>query len=678
MLRVNPWIRLLLAGMACGLLAAAEFPISAAGTVSGFEMNHGDTVRYRLRNGQIRTIVLEKTSASVLLTNLRQLRTVQSDGGTLYEMRARVRVDGHPLDLVHYVGSQESFAVPYVINGMRLWLDAVRDALDVMTDNHGGFSGCAMAHQARFAANDLQDPIAPETLHPWFPLKRPMLDIADCYNGDDPYFGAFEGAECHAGLDLDMPMGTPLYAPVDIDDHYYFNSLAAGDNNNRWRGFHRWPGGTLWTLQVHHVATLLAPEHTPIRRGAYYADAAGAWIGSNEHSHFVFKVRPPGQTADIMLDPWLIFWQLCEQERRSAGEILAAQRPFSPAATGEPVFFSSEGSRRGRWGVRFDTYWTFGDGGFSTEPNPRHVFCRPGIYPVTLTVWDGVDRASATQLITVDGEPVARPALVLSAPDETSFVQRAAEVRDTYGIAPAGEPHTILVVARLKGSQTRSREVLASNAGGGTLPALGTPEIRYERAAGWLRVAWTGEAGHRRLAVEASQKGLTPGYYRATVTVGCPGCVNGPQQFRVVLEVKQWRPPRDVIVDDDSPAFYATPGFWLTPKFRRWKEKGFGGGYRVNGGRAGAGQFVRFTPDLRAGAYEVSLAAETPFQPGTRFTAQVRSRGGLKALDVNPDQSRLLGTFEFSEGADGYVQILAAGSSGQIFADAVRFHRIGD
>jgi len=33
-----------------------------------------------------------------------------------------------------------------------------------------------------------------------------------------------------------------------------------------------------------------------------------------------------------------------------------------------------------------DWYWVFGDGGESTERNPRHVYERPGLYSVTLTV----------------------------------------------------------------------------------------------------------------------------------------------------------------------------------------------------------------------------------------------------------------------------------------------------
>jgi hypothetical protein len=40
---------------------------------------------------------------------------------------------------------------------------------------------------------------------------------------------------------------------------------------------------------------------------------------------------------------------------------------------------------------------------------------------------------------------------------------------------------------------------------------------------------------------------------------------------------------------------------------------------------------------------------------------------------VRPTDSRDIGTFEFDEGTDGYVQIEAGGSKGLVIADAVLF-----
>jgi hypothetical protein len=45
-------------------------------------------------------------------------------------------------------------------------------------------------------------------------------------------------------------------------------------------------------------------------------------------------------------------------------------------------------------------------------------------------------------------------------------------------------------------------------------------------------------------------------------------------------------------------------------------------------------------------------------------------------LTVNPAKSRIVGTFDFHEGTDGFVEIHAQDSSGLVIADAVEFTRI--
>lgn len=161
----------------------------------------------------------------------------------------------------------------------------------------------------------------------------------------------------------------------------------------------------------------------------------------------------------------------------------------------------------------------------------------------------------------------------------------------------------------------------------------------------------------------------------ATVGVRCPGCLNSPQHFHVKLDVRQASPGAEVVIDDADPGFYATPYFWVGQRFRFWKDKGYRDFYLTNGGRTQDGEFVRFTPNLRAGRYEVSFVEETPFSSGSTFPVLIRHHGGLEKIPAEPYRSRSLGTFEFDEG-DGYVQILAAGATGQVLADAVRFRPI--
>ena len=144
----------------------------------------------------------------------------------------------------------------------------------------------------------------------------------------------------------------------------------------------------------------------------------------------------------------------------------------------------------------------------------------------------------------------------------------------------------------------------------------------------------------------------------------------------MVLDVKTLRPGPEVVVDNDGPGFYATPYFWVGHHFRYWKNKGYHDSYRSNGGRIQDGEFVRFTPDLKAGRYEVSFVDETPFPACSRFPVVIRHRDGLESMVAEPSRSRTLGTFDFTEGGDGYVQISTAGSTGLVVADAVRFRRV--
>jgi hypothetical protein len=54
---------------------------------------------------------------------------------------------------------------------------------------------------------------------------------------------------------------------------------------------------------------------------------------------------------------------------------------------------------------------------------------------------------------------------------------------------------------------------------------------------------------------------------------------------------------------------------------------------------------------------------------------QIKPRAGKRALQTRP--CMVIGTFEFNEGTDGYVEILAKCSTGQVPADAVIFKKIG-
>jgi len=129
------------------------------------------------------------------------------------------------------------------------------------------------------------------------------------------------------------------------------------------------------------------------------------------------------------------------------------------------------------------------------------------------------------------------------------------------------------------------------------------------------------------------------------------------------------------IVDDKDSGFYATPHFWVGHRFCNCPadRRGYAGFYRTSGGRPQAGEFVRFTPDLRAGTYRVAFHDATPFSPESRFTVRVRHATGVDTIHVQPAADRAIGTFAFEEGMDGWIELLAEGSHGPVLADAVVF-----
>lgn len=654
-------------------------------TMTAVEMNVGDTLRFTLATGETRTLVVEEVDARVLLSNLATRKKGFHGGGTIYVMTCRVRIDGHPLTIRRYVPDAQSFAEPLMVNGMRLWLDGTRPVERFLNANHASgdekVGGGVPRKDARFAIQDATRPLCPQELRPWYPNPDNVIDVAKCYNADDVWMGPYQGADLHGGLDINMPIGTPLWAPIDFDDQFYFHSLRTGQNNNRWRGVRTWPNGQRWVLQAHHMVKLRVAEKEPLKQGTHYAEAAGVLTGSHAHSHFTFKIGP--ENDEVMLDPWLLFWETFENNKRRAGAIRASIAPLAPSTTGQAVRFLPTGSRAGTTGNTLSYHWSFGDSCVSRDAEPAHVFARAGVYPVTLVVEDGTERASTTHHLTVNGNPVEQPVLVLESPHEPWFQTRPAGLMDVSGVAVRGLPHTLEFRARPKSSpQPAPRTVRLRNTGGGSLAAPSV-NISYEEGEGWLSV--TPSAESLEVAVNGERLVDRHGRYRARVTVTCAGAINSPQTFGVHLEVSQDAPRSAVVVDDLDPACIATPGFWLRPRFsdhvpNLW-TRGHAGTYLASGDGTVPGAVVRFTPDLAAGSYAVSLHESTPFQPwkgapeDVRFAVRVCHRRGTDTVWVEPLKDRSIGTFEFAEGKDGYVEIVAQGARGIVVVDAVRFDR---
>lgn len=285
----------------------------AKDTITPMTLNHGDELHFQLRNGETRKIELIGTEADAVIRD-------KSGRVNQYKFSADLLINDKRYVLERVIPTQESFYEPLVVDGMRVWLDAVSD---IFIDD-GGFMeekdillgiACRPKRKARIVVNDMNDRICPDKLAWWYPEKKNYIDVRDCYQGQDVWMGPFGGKRAHGGLDINMKSGTLLFAPIDFDDHYLFDSLKKGDNNNRWRGVRKWDNGAVWWLQAHHLNKMLLPERNTLKRGTKYAETAGVAIGSKEHSHFVFRVIEDGES--YWIDPWIFFWQTFRDNQSS-------------------------------------------------------------------------------------------------------------------------------------------------------------------------------------------------------------------------------------------------------------------------------------------------------------------------------------------------------------------------
>ena len=315
---------------------------TAKDTLTAIELEHGDTLQFTLASGATRTLVLVSTRATIDSTSRPYPLAGAGDRPDLVpaeqlpldfaarmvlRMHCTLEIDGSRVDLVRWVGHQRSFYQPWEIAGLRIWFDAAGALFGYLSETHGA---CRPRKPARFAVQDARLRVCPPLLHPWCPLPEETLRIEDCYAGSDCWMGPYGGAAAHGGLDINHPAGTPIWAPFALDAAELFDSISAGASNNRWRGTRTWPDGSTWVIQVHHVidavstrdaaaptADRTAAADARIDAGTRIATGAGVAVGAYEHSHFGFGIIEPGANPDdiILLDPWILFWQMYQDRR---------------------------------------------------------------------------------------------------------------------------------------------------------------------------------------------------------------------------------------------------------------------------------------------------------------------------------------------------------------------------
>ena len=685
-------------------------------TVTPIELNHGETLKYTRMDGSILTIELLSTSANILYTNKDKIPPDESGNDRdnmwrarlMYEYTCDVKINGLSMTMRRYVCSQESFFEPYVIDGVRIWFIGVTDIFE----EHGGFLNTARsangmpAKNARFVLQDMTHRICPGEIHAWFKdgedgnenfiYKENFIDIGRTFNGDDCFMGAYLGGESHGALDIDMAMNSLMYAPFDLDTQ----------EGIRASGTKTWPDGSEWRINTGHVIEKYVPDNTPLNGGEVYGRGARRGCWWHPHAHFGFQIYEAGILYEI--DPWIIFWQYFEDNKKRDGILRAMMSPLRHSRTGTKINFKNVCNLTADKCSSIKYYWTFGDGGWSAESAPEYVYARPGIYPVTLTIDNGTELASFTQHITIEGSDVTKPALSLSSHNEPSFRRRPVDAMDVYGWPVRLIHHTLEFLARPSRPEPNTRKVRVRNQGSGALSPI-TYGIDYKNHYGWVNVQITGQGNEQVLDIGVNGAGLPAGEYVAIVAVHSEGTLNSPQKFRVVMNIPgQPAKSTGVIIDDKDTEFYCTPYFWVGNRFHGWgwpelkDAEGYNHFYLINGQRDEKGEFARFTPDLEAGIYDVWLYEKTPFasrppanNEPARFQVRIVYAEGDTVVWIEPERmqgfyprpyknqegwswlepqpTRKIGTFRFEEGKDGFVEIVAEGSTGQVIVDAIRF-----
>jgi len=663
-------------------IVGEEINVKAKKTLNVVEMNKGDQLHFELNNGRIVDIKLIDFKTEIIFTTLDTLKKGDHGDGTIYSMSCQIEIDGQSMELVKYVPVQKSFYEPYVINGLRIWFDALANLSNYFNENHGE---CLPTKDARFAFQDATLPISPKKLSNWCPLPQNNLDIDDAYRGDDTWLGTYFGSDLHGGLDINMPSNTPLWAPIDFDEHYYFNSLKAGHNNNRWRGVKYWDNGDIWYLRTHHMVELLVPPFESIPQGKKYGYAAGIHAGYIPHTHFVFRVKHPEKPRYYM-DPWVIFWQVFEQNKKEKNAIQANISPVSPGNTGEKIHFFSKGSKLGIRGNHLEYFWSFGDGGTSTRKDPIHVFQEAGIYPVTLIVKDGSQKASFTQHITINGNTDTSPSFDLIC-DDHSFKNHKVWKTKAYN-STKKIPNTLHFH-----SEPFSKDTLATKniriqlkndlkwAENPDYSAL--IESSYKHGQDWLNIEKEMGEEYIDLKVQPDLNKVVRryGFYEAYIVIHHPLAVNSPQFVRVRLDISREPQKASLVLDNSSDDVSRSKYFWLKPAFHYEWAEGYEGDFFINANNEND-EFIRYRPNLKKGKYKVQLISPVYERPEFKekiqgFYVIVKSANGKNKVWIKPDEKVVnIGSFEFKKGKKGYIEIISDDSKGLIVADAVKFEKL--
>jgi PKD repeat protein len=148
---------------------------------------------------------------------------------------------------------------------------------------------------------------------------------------------------------------------------------------------------TFWTAVLHELGHTLGLGHPDQGTSVHSTTTASEWFAAV----MVSSIPPSRPSTPQSDDIQAIFWLY-----GGASVVAAPAAAFSatpePAAAGQPVVFTDAST-----GSPTSWAWSFGDGSFSSQPNPTHAYGSSGAYLVTLTVSNGGGSSTASRTVTV-------------------------------------------------------------------------------------------------------------------------------------------------------------------------------------------------------------------------------------------------------------------------------------
>ncbi len=655
---------------------STTYNFTSDGYVKAVEMNKGDTLAYKLKNGQLRTFILLSTSAKPIFTFDNPVN--QWHSGIVYSMNCKIMADGQELNLKRIVSAQQSYYTPWHINGVTLFFDAVKVIDSFIKDHHGSADGSSYPKKdVRFAFIEYEDDFSPQPLKPWYPNNKNYISIKDAYGGADSWLGGFKKDEAHNGLDINIPNNTALWAPIDFDDQYYFESLAKGDNNNRWMAIKTWPNGEKWILRTHHMTALNVEQNTALTQGQFYGTVGGVHFGSYPHIHFNFIWEKDGFAT--ALDPWMIFWKIFENNKKRSNQIRAVMNSFNPAKVGERISFNGASSEKGIYGPDLKYFWSVNDGTFYEGIEAEHVFSTEGLHIVTLTITNGTDTSTVNQYISINSGIKPKNYLRLKTMDPFGFKVKTIEETEIYG-EEANEIRNILRFFFKKDSEYSplSKEVFLE--GNKLVVESLDISIDYLDYSNWLKV----EKFENKIKISLLKENLSTARGRYTAKIILKSAITGINQSFYVEATSSDLRNKDlekIIVDDKQAILFPSNYYWVEDPFDKKYLKGYGRVTFWAGSKEQEG-VARYQPELAGGKYKIYLHEDAVYEPNYSVEKsgiihlQIPTVNGVKNLFWNPEASRVIGVFELFGGKDSYVDILTAGSTGMIYLDALVFEKI--